>query len=252
MREVRLENLRGLVESRGTIEVEAASEHLGVSRETIRRDLSELAKQGYIRRTRGGAAALGLSLTERDLEQRQLSSGPEKAEIARYVVDRFVEDEMSIALDGGTTALEIAKRITGRRVTVVTASIPIVVELSRSATSVIVIGGELRSKSMTAGGAYATSMMEQFHTDCAFVSGPAISTSGGLMDSYAEGVALKRSMIANAARAYAVLDSSKIGGRSFVSVCELDELDGVVTDHNVTADQLAEFDSSSTPIFIAE
>lgn len=252
MREVRLENLRSLVESRGTLEVEAAAGQLGVSRETIRRDLSELAKQGYVRRTRGGAAALGLSLTERDLEQRQLRSGPEKAEIARYIVDHFVEDGMSIALDGGTTALEIAKRIAGRKLTVLTASIPNVVELSRSATSVIVIGGDLRPKSMTAGGIYATSMMEQFHTDCSFVSGPAISASGGLMDSYTEGVALKRSMIANSARAYAVLDSSKIGGRSFVSVCELGELDGVVTDHGVTPSQLAEFDSSPTQIFIAE
>lgn len=253
MREIRLQNLRGLVDSLGALEVEVASEELGVSRETIRRDMAELAEQGLIRRTRGGAASLGRSLTERDLEQRQLRNSTEKAAIAKYVVDEFVRDGMAIALDGGTTALEIAKRLAGHDLTVVTASMPIVMELARSSqTSVVVIGGELRKRSMTAGGPYATSMMNQFRTDIAFVSGPAISVRDGLMDSYAEGVALKHSMIANAANAYAVLDSSKLGGRSFVTVCDLQDLDAVVTDSSVSEQQVNEFSAHEIPLHVAK
>ncbi|TAM66968.1 MAG: DeoR/GlpR transcriptional regulator [Microbacteriaceae bacterium] len=253
MRELRLQDLRGLVDSLGALEVDVASERLGVSRETIRRDMGELAEKGLIRRTRGGAASLSRSLTERDLDQRQFRNSAQKAAIAQYVADEFVRDGMAIALDGGTTAMAIAKALAGRDLTIVTASIPIVMELSHSSrTSVIVVGGELRKKSMTAGGPYASSMMDHFRTDIAFVSGPAISVQDGLMDSYAEGVALKHSMIEHAATVYAVLDSSKLGGRSFVTICDARELDGIVTDSSASKQQLAEFAANDIPMHIAK
>jgi DeoR/GlpR family transcriptional regulator of sugar metabolism len=252
MRAVRLETLRELVEARGAVNVEDAAAELNVSKETIRRDMGELAARGLVNRTRGGAAAMGSSLTERDLDQRRLRNGQEKSAIARYIVEHLAFDGMSIGLDGGTTTLEIARQLAGRDVTVVTSSIPVVIELAHTKTTVTVLGGELRSRSMTVSGPFATDMMGQFHTDVAVVSGPAIEPRDGLMDSYADGVALKRAMIHNSDATYAALDSSKIGRRSFVTVCGLADLDGIVTDSKVTAEDLASFEESSIKIFIAE
>ena len=252
MRAVRLEHLRQLVESRGAVEVDTASTVLGVSRETIRRDMGELAARGFITRTRGGASALGFSMTERDIEQRQARNQVEKIAIARYVVDRLIQDGMSIVLDGGTTALEVARQLGGKNVTVVTANIPAVVELARTRVKVVIVGGELRQRSMTASGPLANDMLLRFHPDIALVSGPAINASGGLMDSYVDGVSFKRVMIDSAESAYAILDSSKLGQRSFVSVCELKDLVGFVTDSHASAEQLSEFQGSDLDVHIAE
>jgi DeoR/GlpR family transcriptional regulator of sugar metabolism len=251
MRAVRLETLRDLVEARGAVNVEEAAEELNVSKETIRRDMGELAARGLVNRTRGGAAAFGSSLTERDLDQRRLRNGAEKTAIARYIAEHLVQDGMSVGLDGGTTTLELARQLAGRDVTVVTSSIPVVMELAHTKTNVTVLGGELRSRSMTVGGPFATDMMGQFHTDVSVVSGPAIGPREGLMDSYADGVALKRAMIQNSDSAYAALDSSKIGRRSFVTVCALADLDAIITDATVSAEDLASFEESNIKIYIA-
>ncbi len=253
MRDVRMEHLRQLIESHGAVDVDTAAGVLGVSRETIRRDMGELAERGLIRRTRGGASAIDFSLTEHELELRQSSNIEEKVAIARYVVDRLVEDGMSIALDGGTTALEVARQLGGRRnVTVVTANIPVVVELARARINVVIVGGELRTRSMTASGPFANDMMQRFHTDIALVSGPAINASEGLMDSYVDGVTFKKIMIDNANATYALLDSSKIGQKSFISVCGLGDLLGIVTDSHVSSQQLAEFEGADVDILLAE
>jgi DeoR/GlpR family transcriptional regulator of sugar metabolism len=251
MRAVRLESLRELIESRGAVNVEEAAVTLQVSKETIRRDMGELAARGLVNRTRGGAAAVGSSLTERDLDQRGLRNHPEKAAIGQYIATHLVHDGMSVALDGGTTTLEVARALAGRDVTVVTSSIPVLTELAHTATTVTVLGGELRSRSMTVAGPFAADMMAQLHTDLAIISGPAISARDGLMDSYADGVALKRIMVHNADATYAAIDSSKIGQRSFVTVCGLTELDAIVTDSNVSAEDLATFEDSPIEIFIA-
>lgn len=253
MRAVRLEQLRELVEAQGAVAVESASSVLGVSRETIRRDMGELAARGLIRRTRGGASTLGFSLTERDLEQRQSRNGAEKAAIARYVVEQLIQDGMSVALDAGTTALEVARQLgSGRDVTVVTSNIPAVLELVRTRINVVIVGGELRRRSMTASGSFAIEMMRRFHADVALVSAPAISAPQGLMDSYVEGVAFKRTMIENSDVTYALMDSSKIGRRSFVSVCGLKELQAIVTDSHVRPEQLADFQAADVEIHVAE
>lgn len=251
MRAVRLESLRELIEVRGAVNVEDAATELNVSKETIRRDMGELAARGLVNRTRGGAATVGSSLTERDLDQRHQRNHTEKAAIGQYIVEHLVHDGMSIALDGGTTTLEVARALAGRDVTVVTSSIPVLTELAHTATTVTVLGGELRSRSMTVGGPFATDMMSQLHTDLAVVSGPAISPEDGLMDSYADGVALKRTMIHNADATYAAIDSSKIGQRSFVTVCALDQLDAIITDSLASAADLASFEEAPVKIFIA-
>ena len=105
---------------------------------------------------------------------------------------------------------------------------------------------------MTASGPFANDMMRRFHADIALVSGPAINSSEGLMDSYVDGVAFKKIMIDNADAAYALLDSSKLGQRAFVSICALTDLLGIVTDSHVNSEQLTEFRAVDVEIHIAE
>ncbi|MCA0295527.1 MAG: DeoR/GlpR family DNA-binding transcription regulator [Actinobacteria bacterium] len=230
MRELRLTELCDLVAERGAVRVEEASEALGVSRETIRRDLATLAERGLVQRTHGGAAVSGRVLTERSVSERESENGQAKEAIAALVASELVEDGMAIMLDGGTTAAAVARRLAGRQLTVVTSSLAIAASLMPTTTDVVLLGGQLRERSGMTVGPLAEAVCALVHCDAAFLSGPALSARGGLMDSYAEGVQIKGAMLAHSDSAYIITDSSKLGRTAFLKVCDLADVTAVVTD----------------------
>lgn len=225
----------------GSVEVDSIAQELDVSRETIRRDLSTLAGQGLVRRTRGGATAPGGSLIELDLTVRSAEHQREKQAIARFIASEVVQDGTSVALDTGTTTTEIARALRGRKITVVTASLPVINELAGTDTAVIVVGGLLRGRSLGMIGPIAENTSQQFQCDLAFISGPAIRPDIGLMDTDLDGVAVKQRLLANAIRGYAVLDHTKLDRTAFTTVCHLDALTGLITDADAPAEVLRAF-----------
>lgn len=230
MREVRLQKLREAVVERGTVRVPRLAAEFKVSEETIRRDLDRLAGVGLVVRTRGGAVALGSSLTERDLQVRTLENRSEKRSIARAVVDRLVNDGISIALDTGSTTLEIARLLRNRAVTVVTNSLPAINELAGGEGTLIVLGGTFRARSMSVIGATTERAADQLHCDLALISAPAMTVEHGPMDTDLEAIEIKRALLRRARRRYAVMDHTKLGQMAFATICESGELTGLVTD----------------------
>ena len=251
MRELRLRKLQEVVERNGSVEVESIAAELDVSRETIRRDLGALADKGLVVRTRGGATALSTSLTELDLALRSTEQLAGKRAIARYVARHLVEDGMSIGLDTGTTTTEIARALRGRKVTVVTPSLPAINELAASDTTVIVVGGHLRGQSMATVGPIAELVTRQFQCDLAFLSGPALSAEVGLMDTDLDGIAVKQGMLAHARHVYAVLDHTKLERAAFAKVCSLDALTGLVTDDGADRTSLQSYNESGLDVLVA-
>jgi DeoR family fructose operon transcriptional repressor len=241
VRELRLRKLQETILRNGSVEVDSIAQELDVSRETIRRDLAALAGQGLVQRTRGGATAPGGSLTELDLTVRSTEHHAAKAAIARYVATQVVEDGTSIALDTGTTTVEIARALRGRKLTVVTPSLPVISELAGTETAVLVIGGLLRGRSLGMVGPVADQTARLFHCDQAFISGPAIHPDLGLMDTDLDGVAVKRALLAQASEVYAVLDHTKLGRSAFTTVCPLSELTGLITDDGASPASLRDY-----------
>ena len=115
-----------------------------------------------------------------------------KAAIGQHVASQLIEDGTSVALDTGTTTVEIARALRGRKITVVTPSLPVINELAGTETAVLVIGGLLRGRELGMVGPVADQTTRQFHCDQAFISGPAIHPDLGLMDTDLDGVAVKR------------------------------------------------------------
>ncbi len=241
MRELRLRKLQETVLRNGSVEVDSIAQELEVSRETIRRDLSALASRGLVQRTRGGATAPGGSLTELDLSVRSTEHHAAKAAIARYVAARMVDDGTSVALDTGTTAQEIARALRGRKITVVTPSLPVINELAGTDTTVLVVGGVLRGRSLGTVGPVAEQTARQFQCDLAFISAPAINPGFGLMDTDLDGVAVKQCLLEHAAQSYAVLDHTKLGRTAFTTVCGVRSLTGIVTDDEADPECLSEY-----------
>ena len=251
LRELRLKRLHETIVQRGSITVEDGAQTLDVSVETLRRDLQQLANLGLVIRTRGGAAAPGVALTEVDLSLRAAEHHAEKVAMARLVVDRLLEEGSCVALDAGTTTLEIARAMRGKDLLVVTNSMAVANELSQAQCRVIVLGGALRGRSLSTVGPLAESAAREFHYDLALVSAPAISAEFGLMDTDLEAVAIKRSLLRNAVRKYAVLDYSKFERTAFTSVCGLDALTGLVTDAGTGPEVLAPYEAAGLEVLVA-
>lgn len=239
-----------LVVEQGSVAIAGLSRELQVSDETIRRDLDQLASLGLVRRTRGGAAAPGTTLTEQPYQIRQQEHRREKRTIARAAVNVLIERETSVALDCGSTTLEIARALRGIGVTVITNSLPVVSELTGSDCSVIVVGGTARERSRSLIGPLAESAASQFHCDVAFISAPAITVLDGPMDTDLEEIAVKRSLLRNAVRRYVAVDHSKIGKTAFSPICSIDELTGIVTDDGASGEDIRSFQEAGLDVVV--
>ena len=127
-----------IIEMKGFSALQDLVSEVGVSESTIRRDLENLDRNGQIRRTRGGAAYVGESLT--DFDDRRHRARPQKQLVARTVAELIGSGE-TVLLDGGTTTLEVARQLQGKSLQVVTNSLPIVnVLLNQPKIELIQIG----------------------------------------------------------------------------------------------------------------
>src|SRR5580704_13425848 len=114
--------LLSLLQSSGRVDVAEEAERFGTAKMTIRRDMDALVAQGAARRVRGGAVSLLLRAEEPPFAVRVMAAGDTKRQIGRAAADLLADGE-SVVLDSGTTALEVARALAGRRVTVMPLSL---------------------------------------------------------------------------------------------------------------------------------
>ena len=188
----RRQQILQIAENKGFVSMVELVDQLQASESTIRRDLEFLDGIGQIRRTRGGAAYVGESLTSFDV--RRTKAREQKLRIAE-VAAALVETGETVLLDGGTTTLEVARELAGRSLQVVTNSIPIVNALVNSPqTELVVIGGFLYPKTGVNLGPIAVEALKSIHARRLFVSVGGI-TEAGLFNSNALLVETERQMI---------------------------------------------------------
>src|SRR6185369_8251397 len=111
-----------IIEKEGFVSLNRLADHVGASESTVRRDLEYLETIGQIRRTRGGAAYVGESLTP--LDERITQALPQKQAVGKAAA-ALVQPGEAVLLDGGTTTLEVARHFVGKSLQVVTNSLPI-------------------------------------------------------------------------------------------------------------------------------
>lgn len=215
------------------------SDKYGVSEMTIRRDLKALEEQGLVRRTYGGAIRLPKSSSESVVmarEKRQSLAAPQKAVMARYAVQHFVVDDDILLLGGGTTVAALIPHLADRhRLTVITNGLSTAYELQRlSAPDLTVIssGGILRRISSTFVGPLAEHCFREYHARKLFLSATGITEAAGVTDPDIHETQVKRAMIESASQVIMIMDSSKFGIKSLMTVLTLDEIDMLITDQD--------------------
>lgn len=204
---------------------------------TARRDLQALADAGRIRRSRGGAFALaGASpdLVPGPSPNGQTSPAPflaEKRRIARAAA-ALVKDGDAIGLAGGTTTLEVARCLQGRRIGVVTNSIDIALVLVAGPhTRIVLVGGVLdRTTTPEVVGPLAELVLAHLHIDTLFVGVNGLSAEAGATSNGELEAQTARAMAARSRRVVVVTDHSKVGRSALTRVMPIDQVEMVVTD----------------------
>jgi len=225
----RLQLIADLVRERGSVRGRELAESLGVTDETIRRDLARLAAVGIVRKAHGGAVALRPG-DETDTAFRLREHAAEKLAIARRAAE-LVRDGTSIILDSGTTTLGLARALRGKReLVVVTTAVTNALELVGSPrTTVIMTGGVIRPSTFGASGQLAAATLRGLHVDQTFLAIHSVSVEGGLTYPLLEEVDAKRAMIEAADEVILLADHSKFGRTALVRVAAITACQRIIT-----------------------
>jgi DeoR/GlpR family transcriptional regulator of sugar metabolism len=245
------------VQQSGSKSVADLRDIFDVSEMTIRRDLQEMDREGLLRRVHGGTVSnLGRSY-EPAFPIRSAWNAEKKKAIGRKAAE-LIGDGDSIALDIGTTTLEIASALQGKHnLTIITASLPVANEViaNLSLTTdvrLILTGGIVRAGELSLTGHLAVETYHNFHVDKAFIGVGGLSLEDGLTEYNLEDALVKKHLIQTAQRRIVVADSSKIGRTTFTSVADLSIVDTVVTDSDIPEEAVKSLQDLGIEVLIAD
>lgn len=223
---------------RQSVTTSQLTETFGVSVETIRRDLEYLEGQGFLRRVHGGAIAVGRLQNYTDLSGRSSEHRPEKRHLALAAISYIREGDF-IALDAGTTTLELAALLCDRfrELTVLTHSLEVVRILSeRENIRTILAGGVYLPQEKCFSGHLTLDLIRQLHVSKCFIAPSAISLGFGISDHMQELIMVQRELLGIADQAYILADSSKFEVCAPLKICGLDPRFSYVTDSGLSAE----------------
>jgi DeoR/GlpR family transcriptional regulator of sugar metabolism len=193
----------------GQLVAKALAQELGTSEDTIRRDLRELAAEGLLQRVHGGA--LPTSAAMGDLGVREQVSVADKVALGRFGAS-LVRPGQVVILDGGTTALQVARHLApGLRATIVTHSPTVAVELAQHpGLEIRMLGGRLFRHSMVNIGADVIAAASRLRADVFFLGVTGVHPEAGLSTGDAEEAAVKRALHERAAETVVLASPEKL------------------------------------------
>jgi len=223
----------------GRVTVEGLAEHFGVTHQTIRRDLSELAEAGRLERVHGGAI-LPSGVTNIGYEARRDLNAAAKAAIAESCA-AAIPDEASVFLNIGTSTEAVARALLGHRnLMVVTNNMNVAnILVASESCQVIVAGGVLRRSDGGLVGGVTQRMIEQFKVDFAVIGCSALDADGDLLDFDIQEVGVSQTILRQARRAFLVADQSKFQRTAPARIAPLSTIDTFFTDRALPGDLAA-------------
>ena len=249
----RRDKILELIREDGHAKVNDLSRIFKVTEVTIRQDLENLEKDGFIVREHGGAYLKNIDLNVRNFSLQNQQNLSEKMMIARKAVE-FIHDGDTIILDSGSTTSEIAKLLTGySNLTIITNALNIALILGAQAgITVIVTGGEFKAPTLSLTGQKAADFFQNLHVDKLFLATAGIALKSGLTYPGISDICVKRAMIESANEIYLVADSSKIGKNAFASLGALSLIDYLITDAKIKVEDKEWLKTYDVQFLIAE
>jgi len=231
-----------ILRTHNKMSVHDLAETFEVSDETIRRDLKYLESRKLLVRLHGEAMINSAHIRELEYQARSGENHYLKYEAGQLAKD-LIHDGDSIAISNGTSTYEIAKAITEKQnLTVITNSILIAGELlENDSNQIIVIGGKLRKQGMGTSGSISSKFLSNFRVDYGIISVGGISLEQGVTDFTLEEAMLFRTILSIAKKKIVVADSTKFGKSGLCKVCEVEEIDILLSDSELSSGLIKQY-----------
>jgi len=233
--------------------VGALSRTLGVSDVTIRRDLSELAARGMLRRAHGGAVAAAPVPLEPPVIQRMTQDESCKASIGRAAA-ALISDGESVFIGSGSTASYVARHLADRKnLTVVTNALTVAMELATAEQiTVVVTGGVMRASELSLIGHITNQALREVRANKIIIGIPAICLEDGLTNDYLPEVLTDRTIIEMATELILVVDHTKFGKVGSAYVAPVTRVTTLVTDWEADPDMLRGYEELGIRVVVAD
>jgi DeoR/GlpR family transcriptional regulator of sugar metabolism len=246
----RKEYILKVLKENGQVIAKSMSRELGLSEDTIRRDLRELAGEGRLQRVHGGALPSSPAVV--DFAGRQQLATAAKDAIGRAAA-RMVRPGQVVILDGGTTTSRLANHLPlDLQATVVTHSPTIAVALvDHPHVEVVLIGGRLFKHSVVTVGAAAVEAIARIRADIYFMGVTGIHPQAGLSTGDLEESHIKRALSASAAETYVLVSAEKMNAASPYVIAPLTAVDGIIVEPGIPAESLEPYSRAGLTVIRA-
>jgi DeoR family transcriptional regulator of aga operon len=239
-----------ILSSEGQVGVSELSKKFNVSEVTIRNDLSHLEKKGLLIKTRGGGLKTQRVGIDQRLNEKAKINSKEKLAIGKRAAE-LINDNDTIIIDSGTTTVEIVKNI-GKvnNLTVITNALNVASQLIREEIKIVVLGGILRSSSLSLIGPIGENSIKNFYCDKCFLGVDGIDSQSGIYTPNLEEAHLNRMMIEASKEVIVVTDSSKFKRKSFAHIASINKVNIIITDSKIPEEELKNLHSMGIKVII--
>ena len=254
---MRNKQILDILNNTGFISVKELSKELGVSEMTVRRDLGNLEKTGFLRRTHGGAI---LNIIEDRANQHiirssEISNKDKKRAIGKAAAN-LIQTGDSIYIDSGTTARLLADYIIDNNkqsFSLVTNSIIIASSLAyQKDIDTILVGGRLHTANFSLVGPLAEETVKNFRYNKAFIGIAGINLTKGLSVLNLDQIQIKKNVVENADQVIILVDSTKFNKQALATIIKLEQIHIIITDWEVDRSDVSILENKGIKVIIAE
>jgi len=230
--EERRKQIIKLLENKKRASVNELSQNFDVSRATIRRDLSELEKDGFLRRTHGGAILSGSSKLEPTFKEKEDKLAIEKKSIGKKAAE-IIKDGDTVFIDAGTTTSHIIDFLAEKKnLTIVTHALHIINKINENDLDceLVVIGGNFKWSTEAMIGPMAEDSLKKLRVDKCFIGSNGFNLESAATTPDLNEAKLKEIALKIAGENFLIFDQSKWEEIYFYRFAELNQIDFIITD----------------------
>ena len=240
-----------ILRKQGHTSVSRLSKELEVSEVTIRKDLRALEARKLLVRTHGGAVLIDHYMYDLPFDEKSQQHAEEKRRIGQAAAER-IEDGDTLILSAGSTTVQVARHLHGKKnLTVTTNSLHVAVDLlSNLEVDLLMLGGIVHPTTAAIVGPFAEKMLQEHSFRKLFLGGDGFDVDYGLTTTNALEAHVNRTMIQSAQETIAVMDASKFGRRGLSLICGLADVDTVITDNHVSEETVQRLEEHGIEVVV--
>jgi DeoR family transcriptional regulator of aga operon len=237
----------------GFVKVSKLADNLGVTQTTIRKDLKYLESQGVLQRAHGSAVPPSQQVMDMNLTAKKMINFEEKQKIAARAA-QLIQSDDSILIASGSTITLFAEALKPKgRLNVVSISVNISAHLGDiPGITVMQVGGILYGNTLSVLGAEASNTIENLYCSKVFFGVDGLDLDFGLTCGTGEEASITQKMMQSAQTSIVLVDSSKVGKRGFARICEVGDIDILITDKGMPMETRQRIENMGVKLIIAE